>query len=534
MNIDTRAVLPPFRSPAFALGLASVAAALLLSGNPVANVAALALVLVVILMTVATPWLGILALFPLVIPIAAPAEAAGLREVAFALLTMAVLFRSMLGAIVREGLGSIVKQFGIPVLISLSLLVVNFLAAHNVGTSLHDWIRGVLPYVFLVMALPIALEMRGDMQRVRWLGIAIGIAVMLHCAQVLGYYLVHRMWEYQWYLKIDGVLTRVPEAVAKADPEHMLGPFIERITMKLPSSTDALIPLGVSFGFVIAVIAPNTRARLFGIALAAIALPAILVTYTRSMMLSPLLVIFAFCLYLVLFRRQPLKFAMLLLLGFAVYAVTVIFLLGLELAWLNRVMILIDAVRQSIGGLLSHFGSAGSGDDLFSGATHGAMAALPSSPGTADDNVTTRIEEYRIAWSMFLDHPIIGNGLGTRHEISFVRSTGDVIRQSVGYIHNWPLYMLMAAGLMGFAAYAILLIGPLFVRLRAGRNIVLEDLLLRVMQATLAIYGLFFAVARLITFNLLIAAAWGILLAIAAGPLRPSSKKKRELANMAR
>lgn len=524
-NTSTQASAPPLRSAAFVLGLGSVAAILMLLGNPVANMVAVALVLVLIAITIARPWLGVLALFPLVVTIAAPSEAPGVREAAFALLTIVVLFRSTIGAITRDGFGSLVRVFSVPILIALVLLAANLYSALSLGTSLTDWVRGVVPYVFLVMALPIAVEMRDNMARARWLGIAIGVAIILHCAQVLGYYLLHRMWEYQWYLKIGDVLTHVPEEVAKADPKHALGPFVERITIKLPSATDAFIPLGVSLGFVIAVIASGVRGRWFGVVLTAVSLPAILVTYTRSMLLSPLLVICAFCVYIALFRRQRLNFALQLLVGFAVYGVAMIFLLGLELAWLNRVMMLIDATKQLITELMgSSFGGTGS-------SSQGAMAALPSSPGTADDNVTTRIEEYRIAWSMFLDHPVFGNGLGTRHEISFVLSQGNVIRQSVGYIHNWPLYMLMAGGLFGFAVYAALLVGPVFPRGRSRRDTTLEDILLRVMPATLAIYGLFFAVARLITFNLLIAATWGLLLATATGSQHAFSSKRREVAD---
>jgi len=527
MYLARQASSPPFRSPALVLGVSVAAAILLLQTSSLAHMAALALVLVLVVVSVAESWLGILALFPLVIPIAAPSEAPGAKEAAFAILTVAVLARSVAGAVLRDGFRPLIRDFGIPMLIALALLVVNLYAALKVGTSLHDWVRGVAPYVFLVMAIPISLELRGDMQRVRWLGIAVGIAIMLHCANVLGYYVINRMWEYQWYIKTNGVMTRVTEEVAKANPGKALGPFVERVTIKLASSTDALIPVGVSLGYVIAVIAPSKRERWFGLVLCALALPAILVTYTRSMMLSPLLVIGGFCVYLAIFRRQKLKSAVLLLAGFAVYAVTLIFVLGLELGWLNRVLILLEAAKQSLASMLARFSFGG---DSIGGNVakklSGLVMALPSSPGTADDNVTTRIEEYRIAWSMFLDHPLIGNGLGTRHPMAFVRSAGDIIHTSVGYIHNWPLYMLMVGGIVGFAAYAILLMGPIFLRTGVERDAMMETVLLRIMPATLAVYGLFFAVARLISFNLLIATAWGVLLAIGGAGLHASKKNK--------
>lgn len=68
-----------------------------------------------------------------------------------------------------------------------------------------------------------------------------------------------------------------------------------------------------------------------------------------------------------------------------------------------------------------------------------------------DANVTTRLEGYAIAWRYFLEAPLAGKGLGVKHEMEFI--------------------------------------------------------------LLLAIYALFFAVFRLTSFNLLLAAAWGIALA---------------------
>jgi O-antigen ligase len=252
----------------------------------------------------------------------------------------------------------------------------------------------------------------------------------------------------------------------------------------------------------------------------AMALPTILVTYTRSMLLSPLLVIAAICAYVAVYRRDRLKRAIVLLAAFSVYGIIVIEALGLELAWLNRGAMLFEALKLQVLTLINSV-AAKFGESHPLAATvwqpfavaPNAMTSVPSSAHVVDDNVSTRIDEYRVAWKMFLDHPAIGNGLGAKHAMSFVRSLGDVLHQNVAYVHNWPLYTLMAAGLVGFVAYAFLLIRPVAYRYATPRLAGSTGVALRSGLSTLAIYALFFAVVRLITFNLLVAAAWGVFLA---------------------
>lgn len=46
------------------------------------------------------------------------------------------------------------------------------------------------------------------------------------------------------------------------------------------------------------------------------------------------------------------------------------------------------------------------------------------------------MEEYQTAWSMFLESPILGQGLGIRHTISFETGHGEMLTVSVGYVHT--------------------------------------------------------------------------------------------------
>jgi hypothetical protein len=560
-NISVQLSQTPLPQPLPVIGLAAVAAALLIQGSTPAQAAALVCIAALVVLTMKVPWLGVLALFPLAVSVAAPPESVGIKEVAFAGLTACVLARSVIGALVQDGWKRFLQDFGIPLGLAAALLAANFLAALYVGTSVPDWVRGAIPYLFLVMAVPIALELRGRPERMRWLGFAIIAAIMLLCLYVLGYYIAHRMWDHEWHILVDGAWVRVTEDVAKQNLDIARGPLLQRITMNIASSTDALVPLGVSLGFCIAVMAENRQIRWLGLVLTALAVPSVLVTYTRSMLLSALLVIFAFGLYVLLFQRHRLRFATWLLIGLTVYAVAVIFALGLEMGWLSRVLLLLATisawtVERAILAwvwLVNHYYIAMAWLEYAFYVVRDWLLATVSVPpaivaqqlsetdavqwvaafkqsgwvsqyATGDANVTTRLEEYQIAWKMFLDHPIFGNGLGSRHAIVAVRNVGEFLPLSVGYIHNWPLYMLMAGGIVGFAAYATLLVGPICAHFKGGQADIRTNLLVRILPATLAIYGLFFAVARLITFNLLIAAVWGILIASGATLLRSPRK----------
>ena len=505
-------------SPVSALALASAASLLFLYGH--VPLLAVLLVMLIALQALKTPWLAMLALFPLSVSVAAPSVGMGVKEITFASLS-AWFWLSMTGQeIARRGWRDLWQQFGLPVGVALALLLLNFCAALSHHGLLMDWLRGVVPYLFLSMIIPLSLALRGDRNRIRWLGISIGLASLLLSAWVLAWFFYHEMWKTYWLLTAGTQVTRVFAAVA--GPGQLSGPFIDRITLFVPSATDVLLPLGMSFGFVLAVITARPAQRYAGIALSALSLACILITYTRSMLLSPGVVVITFLLYLALCQRQRLRFAILLLCGLSLFALTLIYALGLQQVWLNRLDLLLGALRDWAGALWAHLTTWMHGavpDTAAKGA-----AALPQAPvtlasasSTPDDNVTSRIEEYRIAWQMFTAHPLLGNGLGVKHPMTFVISEGHFLKQNVAYVHNWVFYMLMVAGLPGLLLYATLLCWPVLARLQALRSAqghrANAEILLRTLLMTLAIYALFFAAARLITFNLLIAAAWAISLA---------------------
>jgi hypothetical protein len=456
--------------------------------------------------TLVSPWLGVLALLPLALSVAAPPPAIGAKEAAFAVMTGTVIATAIFSAIRNGGLLNFLRDFGLALVLAVAFVAINFLAAMHENVSVLDWLRGAIPYAFLLVFVPIAIGLRQHPEQIRWLGMSVACAVLLSCGYTIGYYAAHGMWQPYWYVKINDDLVRVSQDMVQTGMLDASGPFIDRITMVLPSSTDTLITLGVSLGFVIAIFGDNARQRIFGIVMTAAAILAILISYTRSMMLSPFIAVGFLFVYVVIYRRDRLRFMLILGTGLTLYMVVAIQSLGLGQIWLGRTALLFDAARQSLWAEPSRESKAyKAGSHLQIDTSFPRQKADGTHP-TTDDNVNARIDEYRIAWSMFLDHPFIGNGLGKKHPITFIRNTGEELHESVGYVHNWPLYTLMAGGITGFLAYAMLLLWPA-ITVRAD---ILTTISLRMAIATLMLYGLFFAVARLITFNLIIAVAWGI------------------------
>jgi len=149
----------------------------------------------------------------------------------------------------------------------------------------------------------------------------------------------------------------------------------------------------------------------------------------------------------------------------------------------------------------------------------------------SDFNVSSRIEEYQIAWKMFLAHPLLGNGLGVKHEMRWEGSDKVSFTQSVAYVHNWPLYILMVGGGLGFLVYFLVLSGPVVTGFPSIRSESIHWTIIRTIVLTMIIYASFFAVFRLITFNLLLAAAWGILLSKNLPKMQKPSNGGNHIAN---
>jgi hypothetical protein len=83
-----------------------------------------------------------------------------------------------------------------------------------------------------------------------------------------------------------------------------------------------------------------------------------------------------------------------------------------------------------------------------------------SSIGGGGDEV--RMLEIRYAWEVFLSSPVWGGGLGTEVPLSLTRPDYEELHHlwgsdTVSYIHNFPMYLLMVGGGVFFLLFVLLL-----------------------------------------------------------------------------
>lgn len=491
------------------------------------------------------PWLGLLALFPLSFTINSTPETIGFRELSFATLCVTLMVGTVV-QIARNGmLRHELRKWGALIVIVVAYLALNFFVGRANAIPVQDWVRGLAPFVFLLVFWPVFVLLQSRADGIKWLGLSLVVMALLFVSQVLVVYFAEGLYNPFYYLLINGeyVPTDPP-----ADPSEMgdkLGPYYFRVTTMLAQSTDALLPVTFSVAYVVSVLAPSQRVRRIAFLLTCLASTSILATYTRSMLMCALLSVSIFGLSLLVF--QPSKFLLALKKGIFVIVVSIaiVFAINLDAVWYNRslelyyslgINIFVDQLLAQFNGIievvsewlfwlfhvvLEFFNISQSG--LFEISTPAeAEENIDYAIFAADVNILTRLEEYRIALDVFYGQPITGAGLGIRHEMVFETSTGEKLIQQVGYIHNWVFYFLMVGGLIGTALYSALLILPplmfgisiwlarkmpdreKFSQMVLIFNVVWVGLL------TMGLYSLFFAVFRLISYNLLMAAGLGI------------------------
>ncbi|WLH86499.1 O-antigen ligase family protein [Pseudomonas sp. FP2338] len=495
-----------------------------------------------VLTAILSPWLGLLALFPLAFALHPAPTSLGAQEIAFAALLMAVFLSALIKLLRTLGFRSVLRLFAAPLLIGLGFLVLNLVVAMYHHVPMADWIRGVVPFLFNYALIPICALVGREENNVRWLGVSVGTLILLTAGYIVVYYFYHGLWQPYWTLQVNGEMVKIPyeEALRNVNAQ---GPMRDRITMVLAQATDAILPMGMVLGYVVGTLTPDRRVAWISGLISLLCAAAVLITFTRSMLISALLVIGLFALY-TFFAHKHLRLKVVSgIVIQALFSLVFIFATGMQDVWLGRMNSLaktaLPIATSSIASMeekrmqpdaaapvVSESKPAANEKQDFNvssrmgekrtqpdAAAPVVSESKPAANEKQDFNVSSRVHEYKIAWSMFQDHPVLGNGIGIKHEMRWERPGGDSFTESVGYIHNWPLYMLMVGGLLGLLMYISVLGAPVVYRLTSLKSDPVHLTVIRTAVITLAIYGLFFAVFRLISFNLLLAAAWGVMLA---------------------
>lgn len=479
---------------------AGLAAALMAWGHPVSVWSGALLTVPLVVLSLRNAWVGWLAIFPLVFGIRPAPPVIGIQEIMFALLIAATMIRSLTIQWQQGGRQAFLHDYFLPVLVCTGLIGVNLAVALTNGVPFVDWARGLIPFAFICIALPLAYELKQMPERMYELIGALAALYILFTGHVVLVFLAKTLYQPYWLIGTGESAVRIGATQLAAYPDA-IGPMQDRVTMLLPRSTDALLPTGMVIAAIAAIRLPTHRSAFIAWSIAMLGLTAILVTYTRSMLLSALLVLFIYVVVSIVLWRTHLLRTAVVLSGLALGGMAVIYSTGIDNIWMNRM------------GALTASSSSSTGTAKIAGVNQTSDVAEATS--AADINVTTRLEEIRIAWQSFLDHPVAGTGLGAKHPMQFYGEQG-VIKQQVAYIHNWLFYFLMATGVIGAIAYASLLLTPV---LRGWLGLRNEPAILTILRAgilTLTVYALFFAVFRLISFNILLAAIWAVLLALQA------------------
>ncbi len=509
----------------------------------------------VIIMAVFSPWLGMLTLFPLALALPPAPVTVGLQEFSFAVLLVVITAGTFIECLRSPAARPHLKLWGLTILAASTAITINLAVALNNNIPLRDWTRGIIPFLFMLNFLPVAVLIGKDGNRIRWIGISIATSIFMLAGFIIFYYFHNDIWRPYWLLSVDDQALRIPETVA-SEYADAIGPMRDRITMSIAQATDALLPVGLVIGVTLASLAQPKAAATTGLLMALSCMIAILITFTRSMLLSSLLAMFIFLVYLIVYRKEVLPRFITTLTALGAAGLIFIYSTGIQDIWIGRMSQLIALPTSELNttpvdtivepdALISTTALSTSEQNISTETTPNDTSTFEAPPApdnyrsiqpevfsdnktTKDFNISARMDEYKIAWEMFVPHPIMGNGLGVKHEMRWETSDNVSEAKQVAYVHNWPFYMLMVGGLSGLLVYSALLFGPVIFKLSSIRSEPIHWTLIRMAILTMAIYGAFFAVFRLITFNLLLAVIWGILV---TQVLIDRQKNKSEIEN---
>ncbi|WP_430513859.1 hypothetical protein [Pannonibacter phragmitetus] len=292
-----------------------------------------------------TPWLGLLALFPLSFAISPAPETMGLREISFAALCSALMLGTMV-QVVRDGLlRRELRKWGALIGVALAFLAINFFVARANLVPIEYWVRGLIPFVFLLLFWPVFVLLQSREDRITWLGLSLFAMALLFVSQVLVIYFAEGLYKPFYYLLINGEYVLTDPPVNPGEMGDKLGPYYLRVTTLLAQATDALLPVTFSVSFVVSVLASSQRVRWIAFWVTCLASTSILATYTRSMLLCALFSVSIFSLSLLVF--EPSKFLTALKKGILVILVSVamVFAINLDAVWYNRSLELYHSLR---------------------------------------------------------------------------------------------------------------------------------------------------------------------------------------------
>ena len=374
-------------------------------------------------------------------------------------------------------------------LIFLLILLLNFLVAHKNEINFSDWIRGVLPFLFIYIYF-FCVRYLQKYEDITLTIVSIVISGAILITKGLYIFISEKLWLPKEYIYVPYI-----DSWVKAENEGDL--FWQRITVLYPQATDVIYII-CFFILTTFLVFSDSKKRW-------ILLPMIygnffimIISYSRSFIIS---IIIGFFVLITLFTliKKDLNKVKAFLIAFLITAVTVILTVEiLNLApFKNRFYLFALSIKETLS----------TKENL----------STKETLSTKDPNIFSRIEEIKIAFKMFKESPIIGKGFGVKHEIYYDIGFGKLKKFTKQYIHNWFFYFLMTTGIIGTLLYSSIYLMPLckllkqFILSQEVKSLYFYYNVITIISIFLLnFYSQMFASFRLIGYNILIGIFLGI------------------------
>lgn len=387
------------------------------------------------------------------------------------------------------------KKFKVELWITLIFIIIvllNFFVAINNSTNVvtpTNWFRGAIPFLFISICFPVYYSVR-NREDIHKIIISILFTSILFAIQSLYISINTRIWELKKWVKINGSWEEVDSLSLIHSSDVMYA--VDRITMIFAKSTNEIFLIGFFISIIVLIASKNCLLRWISGFGWIIILFNLIISYSKSFHIIVLLG-FVFLGWSALFYKKykvALKYVSVFLVTILVTA-SIVNALDL-VAFKNRYRIFYSYVTTTT-----------------------TTNTNTNTDTNTDTNVIARLDEIKIAYKLFQEKPILGQGLGVTHEIMY--DTGkDTIKKFVkGYIHNSIFYFMMTMGIVGLVLYLGIYIMTAKRAVQFLENEYVVSSIMLNSLLCLLIYSLVFAVFRLIDFNLLLGVFIGMASAMA-------------------
>jgi hypothetical protein len=394
----------------------------------------------------------------------------GFRELAFLAIGGTTLFAWLCNGLLSRRVPLPISSITVGLLAFLGILVLSLPIALARGTTLYEWVRGLAPFVPLLVFFVVAAEAHDarTYRQLLWVFVLVGSWL---AGQTIFAYWHERLYEPVFITEVGLIYRRVTWIFdAATSPLILAGAVIALVEALFAQGwLKCLAFWGVAFFLSGAIVLTLSRSEIAVLAFTAIS--TIFVVLLKGRLRLPR------------FTWQALFVGLLITIMAATAPIS-----SLQEQIQSRVQSLVRVVWSLLA---------------------------PQSPDDVEDiNILARLNEFTIALNAFREQPLLGQGLGYSYEVPPAVSGEETAR--VQYVHNIVAYFLMTTGLLGTGILVVLIVATFLVFWHKYRREASPDwdrVLVAAGSALAALwlYALFFAVFRTLSFNFVVGVALALL-----------------------